>query len=198
MKLIKCIVVGDGAAGKTCLLMTNYNNSFPEDYYPHVFNDHSVKINVEGHSIDLFIYDTQRCDRFLRSCLYPTVDVVIICFSHVYKYAFEEVYNYWFQELREYCPNTPFLLVGTKSDLRDDFTKNEDRYKSRGMKPISRAEGEEMKTRIRANKYIECSSKKQINVKEVFYEAAKIALHHKNITERSYERTEENSCCIIY
>lgn len=197
MKQINCIVVGDGAAGKTCLLMTNYNNSFPEDYNPHIFDDHSVKINVEGHSIYLSIIDTQEYDRFLRYFSYPKVDVVIICFSLVYKYSFEKVHNFWFRELRKYCPNTPVLLVGTKSDLRDDFKTNEDRYKSLGMKPISREEGEEMKTRIRASNYIECSSKKQINVKEVFYEAAKIGLHHKNITERSYERTEENSCCIL-
>jgi len=26
----------------------------------------------------------------------------------------------WLEELKEHCPNTPFLLCGTKADLRDD------------------------------------------------------------------------------
>jgi small GTP-binding protein len=199
MKHIKCVVVGDGAVGKTCLLLSYTTNAFPDDYLPTVFDNYSRNVMAEDQQINLQLWDTAGQEEYkkIRPLSYPQTDVVMICFSLVSQTSLENIQNMWIPEIKEYCPNVPYILVGMKSDLRDTVSQRPDEFKSKGMQPVASSQGEAMQKVIKAQKYIECSARTQYHMKEVFEEAIKVVLHPPVQETSQVEPERRKTCCQV-
>ena len=78
---------------------------------------------------------------------------ICTCTSSVVSY----ITNQWVPEITHHCQKTPFLLVGTKIDLRVDDSTIEKLAKYE-QKPVNSDQGERLARQLRAVKYVECSA----------------------------------------
>ena len=177
MKHIKCVVVGDGAVGKTCLLLSYTTNAFPGEYIPTVFDNYSANVMVEDQQINLQLWDTagQEDLENIRVLSYTNTNVFLVCFSVVEPTSLANVQTKWLTELKQYVKDPVIILVGTKTDLRTDDAKLQELAQS-GQKPVTPQEGKQKATEIKAVAYLECSAMKQEGVKQVFDLALTTAL----------------------
>ncbi|KAF7822942.1 rac-like GTP-binding protein RAC2 [Senna tora] len=196
-RFIKCVTVGDGAVGKTCMLISYTSNTFPTDYVPTVFDNFSANVVVDGSTVNLGLWDTAGQEDYnrLRPLSYRGADVFLLAFSLISKASYENISKKWIPELRHYAPTVPIVLVGTKLDLRDDkqYLIDHPGAKSITTAQASHKKGEELKKAIGAALYIECSSKTQQNVKAVFDAAIKVVLQ----PPKTRKKRKKSRACIV-
>jgi GTPase SAR1 family protein len=73
-----------------------------------------------------------------------------------------------------FCPTTPIILCGLKSDLRHKKTCI-DLLKTQGLTPVTPEQGRAVATKMGAV-YMECSAKERIGIEEIFDQAIVMAV----------------------
>eukprot|EP01092_Planopodium_desertum_P012342 TRINITY_DN57_c0_g1_i2.p2 TRINITY_DN57_c0_g1~~TRINITY_DN57_c0_g1_i2.p2 ORF type:complete len:196 (-),score=24.45 TRINITY_DN57_c0_g1_i2:95-682(-) len=177
MQSVKLVVVGDGAVGKSCLLISYTSNSFPHEYVPTVFDNYSANVMVDGKTVSLGLWDTAGQEDYdrLRPLSYPETDVFLVCFSIISPTSFKNVKTKWVPEVRHNVQDAKLILVGTKLDLRDDKEQIE-RLREKGLEPITVTQGEGLAKEIGAECYMECSALTQKGLHEVFEQAIRVCI----------------------
>lgn len=184
----KLVIVGDGACGKTCLLIVFSKDQFPEVYVPTVFENYVADIEVDGKQVELALWDTAGQEDYdrLRPLSYPDTDVILMCFSIDSTDSLDNITEKWHPEVKHFCPNVPIILVGNKQDLRNDERAHHELAKVR-QELVKYEEGRMMADHINAYTYLECSAKTKEGVRKVFETATRAALSTKRKGKRNCE-----------
>ena len=162
---VKACVVGDSTVGKTCLV---HHMGYNEFLYrpPELASNLTTKIE----EVSLNIVDTCGQDAFrqLRILNYNNVDFFAICFALDNPKSLENAVTFWKREVIA-CgpPSASIILVGCKSDLRDEKLKD-------GGIVVKTEEGEKYSKKHDFEGYVECSAILGDNIDKVFMTGIKL------------------------
>ena len=171
---------GDGAVGKTCMLISYTTDKFPEDYVPTIFDNYTADLAVDGRSYILNLYDTTGQEDYdmLRPLSYQQTDLFIVVFALNSKESYENVKSKWIPEIEQHAPGVPFIIVGTKADLRESSH-------------VSKQQGQQLKIDTKACAYLECSARTREGLKDVFDTAIQAILDARP------KPAVKAACCIV-
>lgn len=188
---IKILAIGDGAVGKTSLLMTYISGKFPPDYIPTVFENHTKMVNSEKYGdVLLNLWDTAGQEDYdrLRPLSYPGADIVLVCFSVINRSSYKSVKEKWYPEISHYIPDVPTILVGTKVDLRESEETNPELKDS---SPIFEEEGKKMAAYVNSIDYLEVSSKNYYNLDFLFDKSIEYVLEMRQKLDSKIANQDE-------
>jgi Ras-related C3 botulinum toxin substrate 1 len=193
---IKCVAVGDGAIGKTCLLVSYATNTFPTEYIPTVFDNYNANVSYKNEIYSLGLWDTAGQEDYdkLRPLSYPDTNCFLLCYSIVNPTSFRNVKTKWMTEIKEFSVEVPIILVGLKEDCRNDEEILK-KLQERDQLPITKEQGENLAKEIDAFKFIEVSAKNQKGLKETFDSCIESVFKPKKI---KIEKSIKKDKCLIF
>jgi len=192
---LKIVVVGDGAVGKTSMLISYTTSAFPTEYLPTVFDNYSANVMWRNRVVTLGLWDTAGQEDYdkLRCLSYPQTDVFLVVFSCISPASLHNVEHKWIPEIQHYCgKNVPIVLCCTKIDLRDDPRAATLAYQKFGRLPITTAEGEKVAKEVGAA-YVECSALSQKGLATTFDKCIESVLGQ----DKKAKTKKDRKCTIV-
>lgn len=164
-QIVRCVIVGDGSVGKTCMLISYTQDKFPTEYVPTIFENYTCQVNIASKKITLNLMDTAGQEDYgeLRQLSYPQADVFIIVFSVIEPASLENAIKKWYPELQRKNPKAKKIFAGNKIDLRDEDVDTHIK-KQTALKAIEQI----------GCQYLECSALSQDGLKDVFDASIKL------------------------
>ena len=188
----KIVVIGDMCSGKTGLISAYCKDRFSETYAPTILNTCMTDADVLGGKIELVVVEVPgRKDLAkLRPCAYHKMDVVLLCYSADRPSSLEALKTEWLPELKKYAPMVPYILVATKTDVREEHfyqqqqqlaansTENEHCAEDILSDMVTSSEGRKAAELMEAHSFLECSAMYRDGTRDVFETAARVALRN--------------------
>ena len=136
--MLKIVIIGDSAVGKTNIMSKYINNEFHEDSKATVGVEFGDKFfDVEGHKIKAQIWDTAGQERYksITNAYFKGAKGALVVYDITRKVTFNSV-DKWIADLRASADKkVNIILIGNKSDLENirEVTKDEGLEKSKAL-----------------------------------------------------------------
>lgn len=171
-------------------------NMFPVEYIPTVLDNWTQNLTVKGRNYGIGLWDTAGGEDYdrLRPLSYPGTDGFIILFSVVNPTSFRNIETKWVPEISHHMPNTPFILVGSKTDLREDDEVVNMLHNRHERGAIEFLEGQQLAQRL-GGSYMEISSLRGEGVRELFQEFVRMCVSDNR--PRPQKEIKRNVLCTL-
>jgi small GTP-binding protein len=118
---LKVVMMGDGAVGKTSLVLRYTQNVFSPEYKQSLGASFAVQdLKVQEKRVKLIIWDIagQPSFRQVRRHYYSGAHGALLVFDVTEPATFMNAQD-WFEDFRHVCPEGAVILIGNKADLQD-------------------------------------------------------------------------------
>ncbi len=165
--VLKIIVIGEPATGKTSLVKKYISGHFSQDYRASIgTNMYIKKVKLDsGEEAKIQLWDIAGQEKWIkmRHIYYRGAQGALVLGDLTREKSFDQIESFWREDLLKYCPDIPVILIANKNDLKAE-TSNE-KVDAVGEK-------------LEAISVIYTSAKTGDNVEQAF----------KTISEKVYER----------
>lgn len=193
----KITICGDGCVGKTCVFLSYTQNTNSDQYVPTVFDVQQTMTMHNNNPVSLVLCDSAGQEDYdeLRKLIYPQTDVFLLCYAVNQPSSFSNISSKWIHELRREQPGVPIILVGTKTDIRQDLVTIQ-QLKARNIDLVTTQQGQELADSLGCEGFLECSALTQAGLKQVFTGALTQWDIYRKRRQKEH-RDKMNKCCTI-
>lgn len=162
--LLKIVLIGDAAVGKSSLLLRYIDDYFEDTYICTIGVDFKIKsLEMQGKRVKLQIWDTAGQERFkpITNCYFRGSHGCVAVYDITNRETFNNVRT-WVQDYREHNSiesGQNIVLIGNKKDS--------------GERVVSFEEGQDLADNFEAE-FLECSAKSGDGVSQLFETIARV------------------------
>eukprot|EP00462_Mataza_sp_D1_P007443 CAMPEP_0175124276 /NCGR_PEP_ID=MMETSP0087-20121206/2694_1 /TAXON_ID=136419 /ORGANISM="Unknown Unknown, Strain D1" /LENGTH=172 /DNA_ID=CAMNT_0016406031 /DNA_START=60 /DNA_END=575 /DNA_ORIENTATION=+ len=171
---MKIVVVGDGAVGKTNLCSVGTLGTWPmqgmssgtgSSFTYTTDHNHAPNGSKGFDDREHTVHDTNGQEDYdrIRPLVYPGADVFVVCFAVDRPASLANLSSRWVPEVRAFCKSVPFILVGCKTDTRQNHSSSSGGGGGGGGadqdSTVSAQQGQQWAQQLGASAYVECSAK---------------------------------------